>query len=229
MWRPWTHYCFFDGVPFLGVWGCTGYYPSLALRQFGGIQYLPRLGDLSSVTFEYVPGDDMWRFLTRVEDIWRGRCLEMVLVEDGLLADSFITADFVKWREGWSLSFTLRPTIRLSVSHSSVPPSLRASSSTGQSERVAVLEREIEEAQAELASLRLTKASEREESVARMGSMRSTLHHSNAAVANLRRDLEAQRGNVFAFRAMNDFISEQLEIFEGAKDHLEQTLAETRE
>ena len=28
---------------------------------------------------------------------------------------------------------------------------------------------------------------------------------------------------------MNDFISEQLEISEGAKDHLEQTLVETRE
>ena len=216
-------------MPFPGVWGCTGYYPSLALPQFGGIQYLPRLGDLSSVTFDYVPGDDMWRFLTRVEDIWRGRCSEMVLVEDGLLADSFITADFVEWREGWSLSFTLRPTIRLSVSHSSVPPSLRASSSTGQFERVAVLERELEEAQAELASLRLARASEREESAARMESMQSTLHYSNAAVANLRRDLEAQRGNIFAFRAMNDFISEQLEISEGAKDHLEQTLAETRE
>ena len=78
------------------MWGCTGYYPSLALRQFGDIQYPSHLGDLSSVTFDYVPGDDMWRFLTRVEDIWRGRCSEMVLVEDGLLADSSVTVDFVE-------------------------------------------------------------------------------------------------------------------------------------
>ena len=117
VWRPWTHCSLFDGVPLPRVWGCIGYYPSLALRQFGGIQYLPRLGDLSSVTFDYVPGDDMWRFLTRVEDIWRGRCSEMVLVEDGLLADSSVSADFVEWREGWSPSFTLRPTVRPGLSH----------------------------------------------------------------------------------------------------------------
>ena len=44
--RPWTHCSLFDGVPLPGVWGCTGYYPSLTLRQFGGVQYPPRLGDL---------------------------------------------------------------------------------------------------------------------------------------------------------------------------------------
>ena len=151
----------------------------------------------------------------------------MVLVEGGLHADSSVTSDFVEWRERWSPSFTLRPTMRPGVPHSSVPPSLRASTSTGQPERVAVLERELEEAQVELASLRLVRASEREESAAHVESMRSTLHHSNAAVANLRRDLEVQRGNVSTLRAMNDFISEQLEISKVAKDHLEQTLAET--
>uniref|UniRef100_A0A2N9HC70 DUF7745 domain-containing protein n=1 Tax=Fagus sylvatica TaxID=28930 RepID=A0A2N9HC70_FAGSY len=200
VWRPWTHCTLFDGVPLLGIWGCTGYYPSLALRQFGSIQYPPRLGDLSSVTFDYVPGDDMWRFLTRVEDIWRGRCSEMVLVEDGLLANSSVTADFVEWREGWSPSFSFRPTVWSGVSHPSVPPFFRVSAPTGQSERVADLERELEEARAELASLRLTKASDREESIAHVESMRSTLHQSNA-----------------------------LKISEGATDHLEQTLAETRE
>ena len=107
--------------------------------------------------------------------------------------------------------------------------SLRASASTSQPERVTVLERELEEARAELSSLRLTRESEREESTARVESMRSTLHHSNAAVANLRRDLETQRGNVSTLRAMNDFIREQLEISEDAKDQLEETLAETRE
>ena len=152
----------------------------------------------------------------------------MVLVEGGLHADSSVTPDFAEWREGWSPSFTLRPTVRLGVSHASVPPSLRASASTGQSERVAVLERELEEARAELASLRLVKAFEREESAARVESMRSTLHHSNAAMANLRRDLEVQRGNVSTLRALNDFISEQLEISKVAKDHLEQTLAESQ-
>ena len=60
-----------------------------------------------------------------------------------------------------------------------------------------------------------------------MESMQSTLHHSNAAVVNLRCDLEVQRGNVSTLQAMNDFISEQLKISEAAKDHLEQTLAET--
>jgi hypothetical protein len=38
VWRPWTHCTLFDGVPLPGMWGCTGYYPSLALCQFGGVQ-----------------------------------------------------------------------------------------------------------------------------------------------------------------------------------------------
>jgi hypothetical protein len=54
--------------------------------------------------------------------------------------------------------------VRPGVPHSLVPPSLRASASASQSERVADLERELEETRAELASLRLVKASEREES-----------------------------------------------------------------
>ena len=74
--------------------------------------------------------------------------------------------------------------------------SLRVSASTGQSERVTVLERELEEARAELVSLRLARISEKEESAARVESMWSTLHHNSVAAANLRRDLEAQRGNV---------------------------------
>jgi hypothetical protein len=120
----------------------------------------------------------------------------MVLIEGGLHADSSITLDFVEWREGWSPSFTLRPTMRPGVPHSSVPHSLRASAFASQSERVADLERELEETRAELACLCLVRASKREESAARVESMRSTLHHSNAAVANLHHDLEAQRANV---------------------------------
>uniref|UniRef100_A0A2N9ET10 DUF7745 domain-containing protein n=1 Tax=Fagus sylvatica TaxID=28930 RepID=A0A2N9ET10_FAGSY len=228
-WMPWTHCALFDGVPLPGVWGCTGYYPSLALRQFGGVQYPPRLGDLDAVTFDYIPGEDMWRLLFRIEDIWGGRLSEMVLIEEGSPGDSSVTSDFVEWREGWTPFFTLRPTVRPGASYSLVSRSLRVSASTGQPERVTVLERELEEARAELSSLRLARASEREESAARVESMRSTLHHNSVAAANLRRDLEAQRGNVSTLRAMNEFIREQLEISEDAKDQLEETLAETRE
>uniref|UniRef100_A0A2N9I882 Aminotransferase-like plant mobile domain-containing protein n=1 Tax=Fagus sylvatica TaxID=28930 RepID=A0A2N9I882_FAGSY len=144
------------------VWGCTGYYPSLALRQFGGLQYPPRLSDLSLVTFDYVLGDDMWRFLSK----------------------------------GWSPSFAPRPTVRSGVSHPLVPPSLRVSAPTGQPGRVADLERELEEARAELAALHLARVSEREESAARVDLCRVPCII--------------------------------LEISEGAKDHLEQALAETQ-
>uniref|UniRef100_A0A2N9J7Y8 DUF7745 domain-containing protein n=1 Tax=Fagus sylvatica TaxID=28930 RepID=A0A2N9J7Y8_FAGSY len=229
VWMPWTHCALFDGVPLPGVWGCTGYYPSLALRQFGGVQYPPRLGDLDAVTFDYIPSEDMWRLLSRIEDIWGGHLSEIVLIEEGLPSDSSITSDFVEWREGWTPSFTLRPTVRPGAPYSLISHSFQVSASTGQSERAVVLERELEEARAELSSLRLARASEREESAARVESLRSTLHHNSVAVANLRRDLEAQRGNVSTLRVMNEFIREQLEISEDAKDQLEETLAETRE
>jgi hypothetical protein len=228
VWRPWTHCALFDGVPLLGVWGCTGYYPSLSLRQFGGVQYPPRLGDLDAVTFVYIPSEDMWRLLLRIEDIWGGHLSEIVLIEEGSPGDSSVTSDFVEWREGWTPSFTLRPTVRPGALYSLVSRSLRVSAPTGQSERTVVLERELEEARAELASLRLARASEREESAAHVESMRSTLHHNSVAVANLRRDLEIQRGNVSTLRTMNDFIREQLEISEAAKDHMEETLTETQ-
>uniref|UniRef100_A0A2N9GR99 Aminotransferase-like plant mobile domain-containing protein n=1 Tax=Fagus sylvatica TaxID=28930 RepID=A0A2N9GR99_FAGSY len=51
-----------------------------------------------------------------------------------------------------------------------------------------------------------------EASAARVESLRSTLHHNSVAVANVRRDLVAQRGNVSTLRTMNEFIREQLEI-----------------
>uniref|UniRef100_A0A2N9FKR6 DUF7745 domain-containing protein n=1 Tax=Fagus sylvatica TaxID=28930 RepID=A0A2N9FKR6_FAGSY len=200
-WMPWTHCALFDGVPLPGVWGCTGHYPSLALRQFSGVQYPPRLGDLDAVTFDYIPGEDMWRLLLRIEDIWGGRLSEMVLIEEGSPGDSSVTSDFVEWREGWTPFFTLRPTVRP----------------------------ELEEVQTELLSLRLARASEREASAARVESLRSTLHHNSVAVANIRRDLVAQRGNVSTLRTMNEFIREQLEISEDAKEQLEENLAEARE
>uniref|UniRef100_A0A2N9GFJ5 DUF7745 domain-containing protein n=1 Tax=Fagus sylvatica TaxID=28930 RepID=A0A2N9GFJ5_FAGSY len=189
--------------------GHTAYYPSLALRQFSGVQYPPRLGDLDAVTFDYIP--------------------EMVLIEEGSPGDSSVTSDFVEWREGWTPFFTLRPTVRPGAPYSLISRSLRVSASTGQPERVTALERELEEAQTELLSLRLARASEREASAARVESLRSTLHHNSVAVANIRRDLVAQRGNVSTLRTMNEFIREQLEISEDAKEQLEENLAEARE
>uniref|UniRef100_A0A2N9ENM9 DUF7745 domain-containing protein n=1 Tax=Fagus sylvatica TaxID=28930 RepID=A0A2N9ENM9_FAGSY len=199
VWKPWTHCALFDGVPLPGVWGCTGYYPSLALRQFGGVQYPPRLGDLDAVTFDYIPSEDMWRLLSRIEDIWGGRLSEMVLIEEGSPGDSSVTSDFVEWREGWTPFFTLRPTVR-----------------PGGSDRAVI-------------TYVLARASEREASAARVESLRSTLHHNSVAVANIRRDLVAQRGNVSTLRTMNEFIREQLEISEDAKEQLEENLAEARE
>ena len=119
-----------------------------------------------------------------------GRRFEMGFVEDSLPADSSVTAKFAEWREGWSPDFTPKPTVRSGMSHLSVPPSLRVSTPAGQPGRASDLKRELEEARAELVALRLARISEREESAARVESMRRTLHHSNAAVANLCRDLE---------------------------------------
>uniref|UniRef100_A0A2N9GJV7 DUF7745 domain-containing protein n=1 Tax=Fagus sylvatica TaxID=28930 RepID=A0A2N9GJV7_FAGSY len=202
-WMPWTHCALFDGVPLPGVWGCTGYYPSLALRQFSGVQYPPRLGDLDAVTFDYIPSEDMWRLLFRIEDIWGGRLSEMVLIEEGSPGDSSVTSDFVEWREGWTPFFTLRPTVRPGAPYSLISRSLRVSASTGRLRG--------------------------EASAARVESLRSTLHHNSVAVANVRRDLVAQRGNVSTLRTMNEFIREQLEISEDAKEQLEENLAEARE
>uniref|UniRef100_A0A2N9IHA7 Uncharacterized protein n=1 Tax=Fagus sylvatica TaxID=28930 RepID=A0A2N9IHA7_FAGSY len=154
----------------------------------------------------------------------------IVLIEEGSPGDSSVTSDFVEWREGWTPFFTLRPTVRPGAHHILwISRSLRVSASTGQPERVTVLERELEEAQTELLSLRLARASEREASAARVESLRSTLHHNSVAVANVRRDLVAQRGNVSTLRTMNEFIREQLEISEDAKEQLEENLAEARE
>uniref|UniRef100_A0A2N9HX44 DUF7745 domain-containing protein n=1 Tax=Fagus sylvatica TaxID=28930 RepID=A0A2N9HX44_FAGSY len=149
-WMPWTHCALFDGVPLPGVWGCTGYYPSLALRQFSGVQYPPRLGDLDAPP--------------------------LVSLRELLL---------------WSESLRR---LRQSCYHYAL---------LGQSER--------------------------EASAARVESLRSTLHHNSVAVANVRRDLVAQRGNVSTLRTMNEFIREQLEISEDAKEQLEENLAEARE
>uniref|UniRef100_A0A2N9GC42 DUF7745 domain-containing protein n=1 Tax=Fagus sylvatica TaxID=28930 RepID=A0A2N9GC42_FAGSY len=203
VWKPWTHCALFDGVPLPGVWGCTGYYPSLALRQFGGVQYPPRLGDLDAVTFDYIPSEDMWRLLSRVEVIWEGRLSEVVLIEDGSPGDSSVASDFRRVERGVDSLFysqaycTARHITFFGVSLSS--------------------------------GVSLHWAAEREASAARVESLRSTLHHNSVAVANVRRDLVAQRGNVSTLRTMNEFIREQLEISEDAKEQLEENLAEARE
>uniref|UniRef100_A0A2N9HJ79 DUF7745 domain-containing protein n=1 Tax=Fagus sylvatica TaxID=28930 RepID=A0A2N9HJ79_FAGSY len=193
-WMPWTHCALFDGVPLPGVWGCTGYYPSLALRQFSGVQ---------------------------IEDIWGGRLSEMVLIEEGSPGDSSVTSDFVEWREGWTPFFTLRPTVRPGAPYSLISRSLRVSASTGQPERVTALERELEEAQTELLSLRLARASEREASAARVESLRSTLHHNSVAVANLRRDLEQLEENLAEAR-------EQLETEQAERTRVQDELDSLR-
>uniref|UniRef100_A0A2N9GPM9 Uncharacterized protein n=1 Tax=Fagus sylvatica TaxID=28930 RepID=A0A2N9GPM9_FAGSY len=224
--RAWALYLL--DLPLSG-WSWKATIPALLFVSLAVFQYPPRLGDLDAVTFDYIPGEDMWRLLLRIEDIWGGRLSEMVLIEEGSPGDSSVTSDFVEWREGWTPFFTLRPTVRPGAPYSLISRSLRVSASTGQPERVTVLERELEEAQTELLSLRLARASEREASAARVESLRSTLHHNSVAVANVRRDLVAQRGNVSTLRTMNEFIREQLEISEDAKEQLEETLAEARE
>uniref|UniRef100_A0A2N9FHX5 DUF7745 domain-containing protein n=1 Tax=Fagus sylvatica TaxID=28930 RepID=A0A2N9FHX5_FAGSY len=238
---PWTHGCALDFVPLrwsASSWGVGLYRPLLPASCSSSVQWCPvpatppgrsPRADLDAVTFDYIPGEDMWRLLSRIEDIWGGRLSEMVLIEEGSPGDSSVTSDFVEWREGWTPFFTLRPTVRPGAPYSLISRSLRVSASTGQPERVTALERELEEAQTELLSLRLARASEREASAARVESLRSTLHHNSVAVANLRRDLVAQRGNVSTLRTMNEFIREQLEISEDAKEQLEENLAEARE
>uniref|UniRef100_A0A2N9FZ46 Uncharacterized protein n=1 Tax=Fagus sylvatica TaxID=28930 RepID=A0A2N9FZ46_FAGSY len=160
VWKPWTHCALFDGVPLPGVWGCTGYYPSLALRQFGGVQYPPRLGDLDAVTFDYIPSEDMWRLLSRVEVIWEGRLSEVVLIEDGSPGDSSVASDFVEWREGVDSLFHSQA--YCTAGHITF---FGVSLSSG---------------------ISLHWAAEREASAARVESLRSTLHHNSVAVANLR-------------------------------------------
>uniref|UniRef100_A0A2N9H5E9 DUF7745 domain-containing protein n=1 Tax=Fagus sylvatica TaxID=28930 RepID=A0A2N9H5E9_FAGSY len=203
-WMPWTHCALFDGVPLPGVWGCTGYYPSLALRH---VEAPPSgLRTSGEVVFQ------RWSSSRRVRP------------EIALLPRTLSSGE----RGGPPFSL-LRPTVRPGAPYSLISRSLRVSASTGQPERVTALERELEEAQTELLSLRLARASEREASAARVESLRSTLHHNSVAVANIRRDLVAQRGNVSTLRTMNEFIREQLEISEDAKEQLEENLAEARE
>uniref|UniRef100_A0A2N9IKL1 DUF7745 domain-containing protein n=1 Tax=Fagus sylvatica TaxID=28930 RepID=A0A2N9IKL1_FAGSY len=180
------------------------HYPSLALRQFSGVQYPPRLGDLDAVTFDYIPqvricGGSSSGLRTSGEVVFqRWSSSRRVRPEIALLPRTLSSGE-----RGGLPFFTLRPTVRPGAPYSLISRSLRVSASTG---------RLREEA-----------------SAARVESLRSTLHHNSVAVANLRRDLVAQRGNVSTLRTMNEFIREQLEISEDAKEQLEENLAEARE
>ena len=49
----WTHCVGLLGISQVGIWGCTRYFPSMPIRQFEGIQHIPRLSDLFVVTCEY--------------------------------------------------------------------------------------------------------------------------------------------------------------------------------
>uniref|UniRef100_A0A2N9H204 Aminotransferase-like plant mobile domain-containing protein n=1 Tax=Fagus sylvatica TaxID=28930 RepID=A0A2N9H204_FAGSY len=187
VWKPWTHCALFDGVPLPGVWGCTGYYPSLALRQFGGVQYPPRLGDLDAVTFDYIPSEDMWRLLSRVEVIWEGRLSEVVLIEDGSPGDSSVASDFRRVERGVDSLFysqaycTARHITFFGVSLSS----------------------------GSLCGVPCITIVWRWRTFAATWWLRG--------------------GNVSTLRTMNEFIREQLEISEDAKEQLEENLAEARE
>uniref|UniRef100_A0A2N9FR42 Uncharacterized protein n=1 Tax=Fagus sylvatica TaxID=28930 RepID=A0A2N9FR42_FAGSY len=198
---PWTHCALFDGVPLPGVWGCTGYYPSLALRQFSGVQYPPRLGDLDAVTFDYIPSEDMWRLLS------------------GLRTSGEVVF------QRWSSSRRVRPEIAL------LPRTLSSGERGGLPFSLSGLQygQSLRRLRQSCYHYVLLGRLREEASAARVESLRSTLHHNSVAVANVRRDLVAQRGNVSTLRTMNEFIREQLEISEDAKEQLEENLAEARE
>uniref|UniRef100_A0A2N9HHT3 DUF7745 domain-containing protein n=1 Tax=Fagus sylvatica TaxID=28930 RepID=A0A2N9HHT3_FAGSY len=172
-WMPWTHCALFDGVPLPGVWGCTGHYPSLALRH---VEAPPSgLRTSGEVVFQ------RWSSSRRVRP-------EIALLPRTLSSG-----------ERGGLPFSPSGLQYGQVHHIPlISRSLRVSASTGRLRG--------------------------EASAARVESLRSTLHHNSVAVANLRRDLVAQRGNVSTLRTMNEFIREQLEISEDAKEQLEENL-----
>uniref|UniRef100_A0A2N9ENJ9 Uncharacterized protein n=1 Tax=Fagus sylvatica TaxID=28930 RepID=A0A2N9ENJ9_FAGSY len=97
---------------FEGVWGCAGYYPSLALRQFGGLQHLPRINDLSPVTFVYTGGTSMLDGIAQVAHYWSCQVTEVDFVDLDSPSDDMVTPEFLRWREEWGSSFLPRSTFR---------------------------------------------------------------------------------------------------------------------
>uniref|UniRef100_A0A2N9IIY2 DUF7745 domain-containing protein n=1 Tax=Fagus sylvatica TaxID=28930 RepID=A0A2N9IIY2_FAGSY len=200
--RAWALYLLdlpLSGWAWKVTWGPASWMPWTHCALFDGVP-LPGVWGCTG----YYPSLALRQFSgVQIEDIWGGRLSEMVLIEEGSPGDSSVTSDFVEWREGWTPLFHPQAysTARCTIFLDISLPS----------------------------GISLHWASEREASAARVESLRSTLHHNSVAVANLRRDLVAQRGNVSTLRTMNEFIREQLEISEDAKEQLEETLAEARE
>uniref|UniRef100_A0A2N9IU49 DUF7745 domain-containing protein n=1 Tax=Fagus sylvatica TaxID=28930 RepID=A0A2N9IU49_FAGSY len=114
-----------------------------------------------------------------------GRLSEVVLIEDGSPGDSSVTSDFVEWREGWTPFFTLRPTVRPGASYSLVSRFLRVSA--------------------------FHWASEREESAARVESMRSTLHHKQCGGGEPSPRLGGPAGGDLGLRLREQLETEQVE------------------
>ena len=86
-------------IPLVGIWGCMGYFPGIAKSQFRGIQNIPRLSDLSTVTYKYRLMDIDIVVVGRAESRvwWDTRDLVFVLdLSSPILANLPILADIVK-------------------------------------------------------------------------------------------------------------------------------------
>uniref|UniRef100_A0A2N9ECG0 DUF7745 domain-containing protein n=1 Tax=Fagus sylvatica TaxID=28930 RepID=A0A2N9ECG0_FAGSY len=92
-WHAWTHCHGLAGFLLPGVWNCVGYYPSLGLRQFGGLQHLPRIDGLNPVTFEYLGGTYMWESIKRAMHYWSFQLLEVDFVDLDLPSEEIATFD----------------------------------------------------------------------------------------------------------------------------------------
>jgi hypothetical protein len=94
-WHAWTHCHGLAGFLLPGVWNCVGYYPSLGLRQFGGLQHLPRIDGLNPVTFEYLGGTYMWESIKRAMHYWSFQLLEVDFVDLDLPSEEIATFEYV--------------------------------------------------------------------------------------------------------------------------------------
>jgi hypothetical protein len=147
------------GISLPGVWGCAGYYPSLALRQFGGLQHLPRINDLSPVTFVYTGGTSMLDGIAQMAHYWSCRVTEVDFVDLDSPSDDMVTPEFLRWREEWGSSFLPRSTFRPAVMMPSTRTSLHDLVTKSQFTYILELERELEEVRDEL---RVDRAIQRE-------------------------------------------------------------------
>jgi hypothetical protein len=129
-WHAWTHCHGLAGLPLPRVWNCVGYYLSLALRQFGGLQHLPRIDDLSPMTFEYLGGTPMWEGIERVTYYWSCRVSKVDFMDLGSPSEEIVTPEFIRWREKLGSSFLSVPPSRPAVMTPSARTSLRDSTTS---------------------------------------------------------------------------------------------------